>query len=1033
MKTQLRYSFEFIGFACAFLISATTYAQSGPAGVGSSTDNQVWLDAHSLDIPDGTSITSWSDLSGNGSDFTQGASERQPTYNTSGISGISSISFDGVNDVLASGSIPALESANITYFIVYDRTTLTSDMLINADYTSSFRKWRTYMNNGQNTVYSVHFSPGINWVRYTDPVGASFLSTHITPTTNSIYNQGNLELSKSATYTVPTGHNAVFVGNKDATAISLYTFTGEIAEVIVYNETLNPLERILVENYLGAKYDMTIPTDHYAYNASHRFGLIGIADDGTDTQTTSKGAGQLEISGATDLDSDEYFLIAHTDFSFTTYTGADLPIGLPEHERLERTWRVGETADVGTVTLTFDLTGADYAASDSYLVLTDDDGDFTDATSTAGTYDAITQTVTFDIDFDDGDYFTLSGIPEILVIHSVDDGLWSDVDTWDCVCIPGENDSVYIDPATEVTVDIDGYVDFLRVEFSANLIMDTDVTLEINGDFEMAGDTEFTDGTVSFTGEVAQDITIISTAAYVMDLNDVIIENTSTDDVTFNQHTYDLNGTLFPNRGNIVFDPSTRFRIASTGAAETGQIGPIIAPTTITGNVTAQRYIGPGAADWRDICSPVIGSTFDDWDPDLAMSGEGFPDGCAYGPDDCFRSVTFTDHSILYEVINSTDEILNGRGYEVFMGDDLEVFSGTTLNSVGSVNPSTAIVNTYTTGWTIFGNPYCSTIAFSGLTRSGSIGNYFYVYDPASGAYEWYDGASGATSIPVITGDGLMSSGQAVWIFASSIGTITLNQGNKTETGGTYIRTHTEDNALHVTLAENNSTYSCTMQLQESAEAVDGIDEVLDIRHLATGKELAPSIAVQTPDAEIRKNYIKADGIDKSFELLTSIKNDGYYTISAENWGNFRRYNKILLFDRMTGETVNLKEQSYVFYANATEEGVDKSDRRFTLILSNSADVNENNVIQSPDFDSDDAIVIKQMGNIIEIDVQSVKEYDTPSVITVTNVLGQKEVFITTTSLVAGSNLVTLPTTIKGFHIITLRTGDEIVTKKVVL
>ena len=276
-----------------------------------------------------------------------------------------------------------------------------------------------------------------------------------------------------------------------------------------------------------------------------------------------------------------------------------------------------------------------------------------------------------------------------------------------------------------------------------------------------------------------------------------------------------------------------------------------------------------------------------------------------------------------------------------------------------------------------------------------------------------------------------MSSGQAVWIFASSIGTITLNQGNKTETGGTYIRTHTEDNALHVTLAENNSTYSCTMQLQESAEAVDGIDEVLDIRHLATGKELAPSIAVQTPDAEIRKNYIKADGIDKSFELLTSIKNDGYYTISAENWGNFRRYNKILLFDRMTGETVNLKEQSYVFYANAPEEGVDKSDRRFTLILSNSADVNENNVIQSPDFDSDDAIVIKQMGNII--DVQSVKEYDTPSVVTVTNVLGQKEVFRTTTSLVAGSNLVTLPTTIKGFHIITLRTGDEIVTKKVVL
>lgn len=1031
MKKPLHYSFTFIGFAIASLMAGTAYGQTGPAGVGSSTDNQIWLDAHSLGFPDGASVASWADLSGNGADFTQGASLRQPTFNTSGISGVSSLTFDGVNDVLASGSIPALESSNVTYFLVYDRTTTTSDMIINADYSSSFKKWRTYMNNGQNTINSAHFSPSIQWVRYTDPPGASFLSTHITPTTNSIYNQGDLEQSKTATYTTPTGHNAIYVGNRNGTATSSYTFTGEIAEVIVYNDALNPLERVLVENYLGAKYDMSIPTDHYAYNATHRFGLIGLADDGTDTQTTAQGSGELELSAATDLGSDEYFIVAHTDFSFTTYNGDNLPPELPAHERLERTWRVGETGDVGTVTLTFHLADGDYAVPETYRVLTDDDGDFTDATTTAGTYDAISQTVSFDIDFDDGDYFTLTGIPEILEIHSVVDGVWSDVDTWDCVCIPGANDLVYIDPATEVTVDIDGYVDYFSVEFTGSLIMDTDVTLDINGDFDMAGTTDFSAGTLSFTGDVGQDITIISTLDYHMDLNNVLIENTSPDNVTFNAHNYALHGTLYPNRGNIVFDASTNFIIASTAVDHAGQIGPIIAPTTLTGNVTAQRFIGAAPSDWRDICSPVVGSTFDDWDPDLSMSGEGFPDGCAYGPDGCFRSVTYTDHSILYEVINSSDPILNGRGFEIYMGNDLETFSGTTLNARGSINPSTDIVNTYTTGWTIFGNPYCSTIAFSGLTRSGSIGNYFYVYDPASGAYEWYDGASGTTSIPSITEDGLMSSGQAVWIFASSIGTITLNQGNKTETAGTYIRTHTEDNNLHLTLSENNSTYSCTMQLEEHADASDGIDEAMDIRHLSTGKELAPSIAVQTTDAEIRKNFIKNDGIDKSFELLTNIKNEGYYTISAENWGNFRSYHKILLFDRMTGETVNLKEHPYVFYANASDPQKNKSDRRFTLILSNSADANENNGIQATDFDSDDALVIKQMGNIIE--VQSVQEYDTPTTFTLTNVLGQKEVFITTTTLAAGSNLVTLPTTIKGFHIITLRTGDQIVTKKVVL
>jgi hypothetical protein len=1031
MKKHLHYSLAIIGFTMATLLSGNAFSQTGPAGVGSSSDNRVWLDAHSLGFPDGSPVASWADLSGNGSDFIQGASLRQPTYNTSGISGISSLTFDGVNDVLASGSIPALESANITYFIVYDRTTTTSDMLINSNYTSSFKKWRTYMNNGQNTILSAHFSPSIQWVRYTDPPGASFLSTHITPTNNRTYNQGDLELSKTATYTVPTGHVRTVIGNRNTIATSSYTFTGEMSEVIIYNDALNPLERILVENYLGAKYDMSIPTDHYAYNATHRFGLLAIADDGTDSQTSAQGSGQLEISGATDLGTDEYFLTAHTDFSFTTYNDVNLPAELPAHSRLERTWRVGETGDVGTVTLTFHLADGDYAVPETYRILTDDDGDFTDATTTAGTYDAVAQTVTFDVDFADGDYFTLTGIPEILEIHSVVDGVWSDVDTWDCVCIPGANDLVYIDPFTEVTVDVDAFVGYFSVELDGDLIMDTDVTLDINQDFDMAGETDLTAGTLSFTGDIPQNITIISTLAFVMDLNNVVVNNTSPGDVTFFAHTFSLNGTLSPNRGNIVFDPSTIFRIASTAVDEGGRIGPIIAPTTISGNVTAQRFIGPSLADWRDICSPVIGSTFDDWDPDLAMSGEGFPDGCAFGEDGCFRSVTYTDHSIFYEVINSYEPILNGRGFEVFMGDDLETFSGTVLNSTGTVNSSTDIVNTYNTGWSIFGNPYCSTIAFSTLARTGSIGDYFYVYDASTGAYEWYDGASGTTSIPTITEDGLMSTGQAVWIFATSIGTVTINQLNKTATQGTYVRTSTEDKNLHLTLSENNSTYSCSMQLEENADAIDGLDEVMDIRHLSTGKELAPSIAVQTADVNIRKNFIKNDGIDKSFELLTSIKNEGYYTISAENWVNFRSYHKILLFDRMTGETVNLKESDYVFYSNASDPEKAKSDRRFTLILSNSVDANENNTIQTTDYDADQTLVIKQMGNII--DVQSVVEYDSPTTITLTNVLGQKEVFITTTSLVAGSNLVTLPNTIKGFHIITLRTGDQIVTKKVVL
>lgn len=1003
-------------------------AQTGPAGVGSSADNEVWLDAHAMGLSDGALVASWTDISGNGNSFSQGASARQPIYNASGIAGVPSLTFDGVDDVLFSGAIPDLEAPEISYFIVYFRTTTTSDMMIEAEYTSSENKFRTYSNNGQNTIISAQYSPSINWVRFTDPTGPSFFQSEITPTQISTYNQGVLEMSKPATFTPPTGHITTYLGNQNAMAIESYTYTGEMAEVLIYTSTPNSLERVMIENYLSAKYALGIPEDYFAYEATHRFGLVGIGDDGTNTQTVAQGAGELEISAPTDMTSGEYYLIAHTDHSFSTYTTGDLPAELVDHERLERTWRVSETGDVGTVTFTFDLGGDDYAAEDSYRLLVDDNGEFSDAEIITGTY--LGGTLSFDVDLDDGDYFTISGIPEILEIHSITDGLWSNPSTWDCDCIPGPADEVYIDPATTVTVDIDAFAGYFKVEFTGELIMNADVTLDIKEDWDIVGLLDFTAGAISLTGDEPQNVTISATTAYVAELQDVIVENSSMGDVTFSEKSYRINGTFSTNQGNVVIDPSTTFIIASNSESDGGRVGPIISPATFTGTVTVERFIPPGLADWRDICSPVVGTTFDSWDPDLAMSGPGFPDGCAFGPDGCFRSVTFTDHSIQYDVLNSTDEIVNRRGYEVYMGVDLDTFDGTTLNSTGTLNPATDLVQNYTTGWTIMGNPYASPIAYNTLTRTGSIGNYFYVYDPASGAYEWYDGASGTASIPEITADGLMATGQAVWIYANSAGTITFNQSNKVANDATYIRSgDLEDHSLHLTLSENESTYACTIMLEERESATDGLDDALDIRHLSTGLEKAPSMAIQGVDAKIRKNFIAPDARDKSFDLFTQVKTDGYHTITLGNWAYFRDYQKILLYDHVSGETINLKTENYVFYGES--ESTDHN--RFTLILSNAADGDaaavETNNPEIPVIHEN--LAITQMGNVLE--VESSIDYSMPTVVTVTNLLGQKTIYETTTSLITGKNLITLPEDLTGFYIVSLRSGEEIVSHKVIL
>ncbi len=1028
MRLYNKYKVIFLSLTMSYNFAI---AQTGPGGAGNIGNNQIWLDAHSLNYTDGSPVAIWGDLSGNGSNFTQDVSSKRPVFSTSGINGVPSLVFDGVNDIMESSSIAALESSNITYFIVYDRTTTSSDMLITSSYTSNIKKWRTYMNNGQNTILSAHYSPTIKWVRFTDPPGPSFFSTHITPTQHQTFNQGDLEMSKTVAYTVPSGHNNVFIGNRNPLTVSGYTFTGEISEVIVFNSALTDLERIMVENYLGAKYNMAIPVDHYAFEATHSFGLIGLANDGVNIQNEAQGSGVLELSGAAGLDFGDYYLVAHTDFPTSEYNEIDLPVSLPEHKRLERTWRLDETGELGVVQLNFKLGLDDFSTPDEYRLLVDDDGVFTDATIITGTYDPITSSVSFAVDLNDGDYFTLAGIQEILEIHSITDGNWSEPATWDCTCIPNINDEVYIDPFTTVQIDINASADQLTVSENGTLEMSDAVNLNIRGDWGINGSVNFTGGTVLLIGSAAQNVTLAASALTDVILNDVVINNSSTDDVRFTGDAFLLNGTLFPNLGNMVVAPSCKFIVTSTGPSTGGRIGEIISPATLAGEFSVERFMPPGLADWRDLSSPVIGSTFDDWDPDLAMSGPGFPDGCAYEPEDpCFKSVRFTNHGIEVNVINSYEPITNTKGYNLFVGSDLEAFGGTTLTSTGTLNTSTDIVGAYNTGWTTIGNPYASPIAYASLDKSSSVSKYFYVYDAASGVYQWYDQTSGSSSIPEITSEGLLATGQGIWIFATSAGTITFRQSAKTDANATYIRSSEGvDESLQITLKENNSTYYCAAILEENMNANDDLDDSLDIRHFSNDKAKGPSISFKETEL-LRKNYISNDGRDKSFPLATTIQNEGYYTISADNWANFRNYKRILLYDKNTGETTNLKENNYIFYYE-TGKQKDEYGNRFDLILSNAEVTNNDNGIYSNNINEVSNLSIKQMGYIV--DITAINDVESLTSITLTNVLGQNVVFSTELLLNAGSNIITIPSNLKGLHIITIQTKQEQLTMKLVL
>jgi len=160
-------------------------------------------------------------------------------------------------------------------------------------------------------------------------------------------------------------------------------FDGYIASVLVYNRLLNAAERIILENYLSAKYDLPLNSnDLYKFDeptsGNFDFDLIGIgkAVDGT-FQLSAKGEGMLELRNADELDKGEFVFIGHDGKSFGSFTN-DIPEGI--QFRLGRTWVYSKNGATQKVDLSIDA--KEISTIDPHnitlLIDTDNDGSFAD-------------------------------------------------------------------------------------------------------------------------------------------------------------------------------------------------------------------------------------------------------------------------------------------------------------------------------------------------------------------------------------------------------------------------------------------------------------------------------------------------------------------------------------------------------------------------------------------------------------------------------------------------------------------------------
>lgn len=384
------------------LLVGRVNAQTGPGGVGTAANNVLWLSADAGVNTTGAAVNSWNDRSGNNNHaaFQVGQPARRPSLVAASQNGYPSIDFDGVDDELLVNDAGSLDLSGWDFFLVNAVDAAKNN---NAWFTKSssttcnYGWWSTSTDamrmpiydiltlfNAPTTVANVT-GPAFTLEQYTNNVILGlFPSRTVYRNGVSIYTDVNL-------LQLPQQNNQPLrIGN--ASGAAGWNLDGDIAELVFYNSRVNSAQRIIISNYLAAKYGLALGAnevyrmdDPGANDFDHEVAGIGRID-GSNQHTSARGSSIVHIHSPGNLGNNEFLMWGHNNDILGTWGSVDLPAGI--QGRWFRVWRVSELSptgaavDVGSVTMDFDLNAfSPIVATDIRLLVdTDNDGVFADET-----------------------------------------------------------------------------------------------------------------------------------------------------------------------------------------------------------------------------------------------------------------------------------------------------------------------------------------------------------------------------------------------------------------------------------------------------------------------------------------------------------------------------------------------------------------------------------------------------------------------------------------------------------------------------
>jgi Concanavalin A-like lectin/glucanases superfamily/Secretion system C-terminal sorting domain len=393
------------------LLPLQIYGQTGLGGVGNTSGTSTlsaWYNANAGIATSGTVVTQWSDQSGYNNHLTPPATTNRPVWTSNAVNSYPIVTLDGIDDYLTA---PSASSLNLTRWSIFIVGRINTHKSYNSIVEKGFDSQENYefLSNYPGTG-DIHFP-----VLFTDATrginsGGTFSNTAY-GVYQLDYNQTNFQVyingsnvSTSAQTKIPqTNSRSLFIGNEEGTTGRNYS--GTLAEIAIYSSTVNSAQRLIIHNYLSAKYGFTLASNdiYLQDNLGFFYNVAGIGRvDASNIHDDAQGTGIVRILNPANLDNDEFLIWGHDNGVQRGIEKTDIPAGI--QARFQRVWRVNEVStsgsavDVGAIDIRWDLSGLGPVTTSDLRLLVDmnNNGIFSDeaplgsATSLGGNIYAFT-------------------------------------------------------------------------------------------------------------------------------------------------------------------------------------------------------------------------------------------------------------------------------------------------------------------------------------------------------------------------------------------------------------------------------------------------------------------------------------------------------------------------------------------------------------------------------------------------------------------------------------------------------------------